>query len=246
MKESTVTKKVGLAFPRSCRGCVDFFFLRCYNIPVAIRVVFFDCDGTLTKVKSSWEYLHRRFGLWEKKADQYQQLFRQGTINYEEFCQRDALLWKGRSFSSVHEVVCEIPYQAGARACVDGLRARGVCTIMVSAGLSFLVNKVRGELGIDKALSNHLVVEKGCLTGEVRLEVHHDDKGRIVQGLLSSLGFSAMEAAAVGDGEGDRGMFEAVGVPIGFHPQQSLSPLLRHVLSDHSLLPVLSVVDQYG
>jgi phosphoserine phosphatase len=55
-----------------------------------IKIVFFDCDGTLTKVKSSWEYLHRRLELWTDKADAYQVLFREGKIDYNEFCRKDA------------------------------------------------------------------------------------------------------------------------------------------------------------
>ena len=43
-----------------------------------IKVVFFDCDGTLTKTKSSWEYLHRRLNLWTKNADTYQALIPRG------------------------------------------------------------------------------------------------------------------------------------------------------------------------
>ncbi|MCX5802835.1 MAG: hypothetical protein NTU69_04770 [Proteobacteria bacterium] len=47
-----------------------------------IIIAFLDCDGTLTKVKSSWEYLHRRLGLWKNNADSYQKLFREGEIDY--------------------------------------------------------------------------------------------------------------------------------------------------------------------
>ena len=53
---------------------------------MATKIVFLDCDGTLTKVKSSWEYLHRRLELWTENADEYQELFRQGRIDYHEFC----------------------------------------------------------------------------------------------------------------------------------------------------------------
>jgi phosphoserine phosphatase len=78
-----------------------------------IKIVFFDCDGTLTKVKSSWEHLHRKLGLWTDKADAYQVLFREGKIDYNEFCRKDAFLWKGLSVDKVNEIVEEIPYQRG-------------------------------------------------------------------------------------------------------------------------------------
>jgi phosphoserine phosphatase len=213
---------------------------------VSIRVVFFDCDGTLTRVRSSWEYLHRRLGLWEKKADRYQELFRSGAIDYERFCELDSLLWKGTALSAAEEVAAEIPYQAGACACVEGLRARGIYTVIVSTGLSLIVDRAQRELAVDRAFSNGLVARAGFLTGEFDLAVHFDAKGRIVADLLASLGLSRKEAAAVGDGEGDRGMFEAVGTAIGFHPQETLLPILSHTLQDHSLLPLLSIVDAYG
>lgn len=227
-------------------GLVDFCFLRCYNISVAIRVVFFDCDGTLTRVRSSWEYLHRRLGLWESGAHKYQDLFRQGLIDYEEFCRRDALLWRGMPAASVHEVISEIPYQTDAQGCIEALKARGIYTVMVSTGLSFLVDKVKVELGIDEAFSNDLVVEDGVLTGEIRLSVAHDGKGRVVKDLLALRCLSPEEAAAVGDGEGDRDMFQAVGLAIGFHPHEALAPALGHALFSRSLLPVGDIVDSHG
>lgn len=64
--------------------------MACYKDFMAIRIVFFDCDGTLTKVKSSWQYLHERLGLWDDHADAFQHRYRAGEIDYEEFCRRDA------------------------------------------------------------------------------------------------------------------------------------------------------------
>ncbi len=78
---------------------------------MATRIVFLDCDGTLTTVKSSWEYLHRRLNLWNGNADEYQTLFRQGVIDYREFCRRDALLWRGLSVGDLKSMIGEIPYQ---------------------------------------------------------------------------------------------------------------------------------------
>ena len=75
---------------------------------MVIKAVFFDCDGTFTKVKSSWEYIHRRLNIWNDYADEYQMLFREGKIDYEEFCRKDALLWKGLSVDEVMKIVSSI------------------------------------------------------------------------------------------------------------------------------------------
>jgi HAD superfamily PSPase-like hydrolase len=127
---------------------------------MGIKVIFFDCDGTLTKVKSSWEYIHRGLGIWENRADEYQRLFRKGLIDYDEFCRRDALLWKGLALGKVMELVNQIPYRAGAKETVSALRGMGVFTAIISTGLSFLVERARAELGIDAAVSNELLTEK--------------------------------------------------------------------------------------
>lgn len=184
---------------------------------MAIRIVFLDCDGTLTTVKSSWEYLHRRLGLWSDNADEYQTLFRQGAIDYHEFCRRDALLWRGLSVGDVEAVIGEISYQPGARDLIRSLKAAGVVTVIVSTGLSLLVEKVRRELSVDLSFSNDLLSRDGSLSGEISIHVDYDLKGPIVRRTLERLGLSPAEASAIGDGEGDRGMFEEVGLPIGFN-----------------------------
>ncbi|MBP1747701.1 MAG: Phosphoserine phosphatase [Deltaproteobacteria bacterium] len=184
---------------------------------MATKIVFLDCDGTLTKVKSSWEYLHRRLELWTENADEYQALFRQGRIDYHEFCRRDALLWKGLPLDTVMPIIHDIPYQPGAREFVGSLKGAGIITVIISTGLSFLVDRVKRELEIDRSFSNDLVVSQNVLSGEIRINVDYDMKGAIVRAMLHDLGFKFDEASAIGDGEGDKGMFEEVGLPIGFN-----------------------------
>jgi phosphoserine phosphatase len=199
---------------------------------MANKIAFLDCDGTLTTVKSSWEHLHRRLGLWTENADEYQALFRQGSIDYHEFCRRDALLWKGLKLDSVLPVLNDIPYQPGARDLVRSLKKAGIITVIISTGLSFLVEKVKNELGIDRTFANDLLVARGVLSGEIRINVDYDMKGDIVRATLWDLGLAFDEASAIGDGEGDKGMFEAVGLPIAFNingNSASLPGRTRHI-----------------
>jgi len=209
---------------------------------MAIKIVFLDCDGTLTTVKSSWEYLHRRLGLWDNHADEFQRLFREGKIDYHEFCRRDALLWKGTPLESVIAVIDEIPYHDGARELMDWLRSEGIVSIILSTGLSFLVERVRKELGIARALSNELLVREGFLTGEIRIHIEYDSKGYWVQELLSSMGMTRDEAAAVGDGEGDKGMFESVGLSIGYHPHPGILHALDYAVYNGSLFSLVNIM----
>ncbi|HOP85233.1 MAG TPA: HAD-IB family phosphatase [Syntrophorhabdaceae bacterium] len=181
---------------------------------MGIRVAFLDCDGTLTKVKSSWEYLHRRLNIWDGLAVQYQELFRAGKIDYVEFCERDAFLWKGLTIEKVMDIISEIKYREGAKTLVEFLKSLNVYTVIVSTGISLVVEKVKKELGIDLALSNELLSENGVLTGAVKINVEFNKKDRVVKKILNTFNFEKKHACAIGDGEGDEGLFNAVNLAI--------------------------------
>jgi phosphoserine phosphatase len=210
-----------------------------------LKIIFFDCDGTLTSVKSSWEYLHRRLGLWDNNADEFQRLFREGRIDYYQFCKRDALLWKGLSLQRVMAVIDEIPYHEGVKELTGWLRREGIVSVILSTGLSFLVDRVKEELGISRAISNDLLVRKGRLTGEIKIHVEHDNKGYWVRRILNELGLTSEDAAAIGDGEGDRGMFESVGLSIGYTPHPLVLPFVNHVIYNGSLASVADILTQH-
>jgi phosphoserine phosphatase len=212
---------------------------------MAVKIAFLDCDGTLTRVKSSWEYLHRRLEIWDDKADEFQKLFRAGAIDYHEFCRRDALLWKGLPVSLVKEMVEDIPYHEGSREAIEAMRAMGIHTVIVSTGLSLLVDRVRDDLGIHMALSNDLMSENGKLTGDIRINVDYEKKGVLVEKILAERGLTPADACAVGDGLGDMGMFKAVTLPIGFHPEESMLPHLRHASYGDSFMDVVDIVKRH-
>jgi phosphoserine phosphatase len=228
---------------------------------MSAKIVFFDCDGTLTTVKSSWQYLHERLDLWDGQADEFQRLFRAGEIDYREFCRRDAALWKGLPEGRVLDIVGEIPYHDGVRETMETLKTQDIRTVVLSTGLSFLVERVRRELRIDAAVANDLIVEDGMLTGEIRLRVAHDeaagadsqaegltgifqvqDKGYWVRSMLRRYGLKKADAAAVGDSEGDRSMFGEVGIAVGYHPSAGVLPFLHHALHNGSFKEVFEVL----
>ena len=209
---------------------------------MAIRVVFFDCDGTLTKVKSSWEYIHRRLNIWDNHADEHQMLFREGKINYGEFCRSDALLWMGLSLTDVVEIIKEIPYQEGAGETVATLRGMGIFTVILSTWLSFLVNSVRDDLGVHMSLSNDLLVENGVLTGGTAINVQYNKNGYWVNKVLKEKGLNRLASCAVGDGEGDGDMFDAVSISIMYGSDNSVAPSSVYTIHGGSLTKVVEII----
>lgn len=207
-----------------------------------IKVAFLDCDGTLTKVRSSWEYLHKELGLWDENADEFQELFRAGEIDYHEFCRRDARLWRGLSVPEVREIVGRIPYRDDAMQTVENLKKMGVVTVIISSGLSLLVDRVQADLAIDLAVSNELVAHEGYFTGDVRINVGYNCKDRIVANVLRDLGLKKEESCAVGDGDGDRSMFDTVGLPINLATEGKMGECPEHAHSVTNLADVIELV----
>lgn len=218
---------------------MDFLRLSCYKVTMGVKIVFFDCDGTLTEVKSSWQYLHERLGLWDENADEYQRLFREGRIDYHEFCRRDAALWKGLPESRILEIMEEIGYRQGVKEAMAALKASRITTVILSTGLASLVMRAKRDLGVTYAKANELVVEGGVVTGAIRINVEHDKKGPWVRKILRRLALGKQDAAAVGDGEGDLGMFEEVGLTIGCHPNEKIAPIVDHAFYNGSFIEIV-------
>jgi len=211
-----------------------------------IKIAFFDCDGTLTKIKSSWEYIHRRLNIWDNHADEYQRLFHLGLIDYDEFCKRDALLWKGKRLNDLVDILNEIPYQEGAPETVSALKKMDIYTVILSTGLSIAVERVRDELGIDMSVSNDLVVKDGLFTGETRINVCYNKKGYWVNRILKEMGEDTLSACAIGDGEGDADMFSAVNLSILYKPYDHISLPVSHTIHNGPLTKILDVIRGYN
>jgi phosphoserine phosphatase len=185
---------------------------------VTWRAILFDLDGTLTPVRSSWQFIHERLAMWSGRAERHQELFHQGRISYEEFCRLDACEWKGLPVRRLEEVAREIGYRPGIETLVAEVRKAGLRTGIISTGLTLLADRVREELGFDDAQANHLDVVDGAIGGTVQVRVRHGRKDLAVRRFCRRFHLDPREVIAVGDTAGDISMFEAAGYAIAFHP----------------------------
>lgn len=188
------------------------------------KLMVFDLDGTLTTEKSIWEHIHRVLGTWENHAEAFQRLFLNDCICYEEFCERDATVWKGMSLSGLRRITDSVPYQEGAHQLTAYLRSKGLKLAAVSSGLSILARRIEADLGLDFSVANDLLVEKGIVTGKVRVNVAHNGKGCWMKKLMGQLGVQPHETMAMGDSLGDLAMFAFAGFRVAFN---SSSPELN-------------------
>jgi len=136
----------------------------------------------------------------------------------------------------------EIGYRQGVREAMATLRARGVLTVILSTGLASLVDRAKRDLAVTYAVANELIIEGGVVTGEVRIHVEHDRKDLWVRKILKRFGLERHEAAAVGDGEGDLGMFEEVGLTIGCHPNEKIAGIVDHAFHNGSFVDIVEML----
>jgi len=183
----------------------------------AYKLALFDLDGTLTKEKSIWQYIHVRLGKWYGFAERYQERFLAGDISYEQFCELDAQVWKGMGVEEVMKIVETVPFYPGVDELTTYLKVKGLKLAVVSSGLSLLSDWVHKRHGFDFSVSNDLLHEAGVLTGKVRIKVHYDQKAAWVGKILEQFGLNPEESIAIGDSLGDKDMFQMAGFSVAFN-----------------------------
>lgn len=182
------------------------------------KLAVFDLDGTLTRERSIWEYIHKRLGTWYGFAERFQERFLRGEISYEEFCHLDAQVWKGLKTEDLFGLVRAVPFREGIDPLIDHLKRKGLKLALVSSGLSLLSDWVREKYGFDEAIANELLHEGGILTGKVRVHVYHDGKAVWVRKMLQRFDVAAEEMIAMGDSRGDLDMIQMAGFSIALNP----------------------------
>jgi phosphoserine phosphatase len=186
-----------------------------------LRLVALDMDGTLVDVPSSWAMVHAHFGA--ENAEGLRR-FMAYEIDDLEFVRTDVRIWwryrPNLHIDDIAAILAAAPIMPGARSLIDGLRARGVRTAIISGGIDVLAHRVARELGIDVSLANGFRLDaEGRLTGEgiVRVPIHR--KEDVLADLQAQLGIGPSETASVGNSEIDVGLFRRSRMGIAFLPE---------------------------
>ena len=204
------------------------------------KLALFDLDGTLTKEKSIWQYIHVKLGKWYGFADRYQERFLAGDISYEQFCELDAQVWKGMRVEELTHIVETVPFYPGVDELINHLKKKGLKLGMVSSGLSVLSDWVHRRYGFDYSVSNDLIHENGTLTGKVRIQVYYDQKAAWVSKILNQFGVRPEESIAIGDSLGDMDMLQMAGFSVAFNSScQDLDQIADVCIKNQNLADII-------
>ncbi len=189
-------------------------------MPRRIAIVLFDMDGVLARIKSSWAYLHKYFGV-DREAEEIKRLYEEGRIDYIEWMRLDTSLWaKARGGcvprSELEEALSRVPIDPYLPRLGYELHRRGLLIGIVSSGIDLLARRVARRLGADVWVANRLSFDKrGCLVpGGVPLV--GTDKVPVTRRILGELGIPPERAMFVGDSVFDRSVMRLVGYPVAY------------------------------
>lgn len=185
------------------------------------KLVAFDMDGVLVDIVSSWVHVHQRFGV---NNDHSLAAYLRGEIDDQEFIRRDIALWKsadpGVTAAKIRSMLADAPIMNGAAELMAGLRRMGCKTVIVSAGIDLLSERVAEELGMDLQFANGMRThDDGRLSGEGIFRVMLTDKGRTVAEAAEMFGVGPDDIVSVGNSRYDVSMFERSALGIAFCPE---------------------------
>ncbi|MDR3282680.1 MAG: HAD-IB family phosphatase [Candidatus Methanoplasma sp.] len=208
-------------------------------------LVCFDMDGTLTKLRSSWCWLHNCFGV--DNEDAYQ-AFVNGEIDEPEFMRRDIALWKGacpdirigdlvRHFQSM-------PLIDGIQETVACLRENGIRSVIISGGIDTAAKMLKEEFGFDDFVADEICSHAdGSLTGEGKMNVDLSDKGIWVREFMNRYGTTMNRTVSVGNSFTDISMFNNSGMSIAFNPVDVYTEeAATHVVKSSNISEILDLI----
>jgi len=106
----------------------------------------------------------------------------------------------------------------GLEALMDGLKAAGCRTAILSGGFTFFGSYLQERLGFDHLCANNLEIAGGVLTGRLASEiVDGARKAKELKDFAGRVGIPLTEAVAVGDGANDLPMLAVAGTGVAFH-----------------------------
>ena len=183
-------------------------------------MVAFDLDGVIVAERSSWEWVHKAFGVDNSHS---LKAFCDGKINDQEFMQTDIAMWHDLNpevnLSHIKDILLKATINKGSVETVQALKEQGVKTVIISGGIDLLADHVGELCGVDKVMSNGLAAdENGKLTGDGILRVELRDKARILRELLEEFNVAPEKCAAVGNSWVDISMFQVAKFGIAFNP----------------------------
>ncbi len=209
------------------------------------ELVCFDMDGTLTKFRSSWCWVHHTFGVDNEDS---LNAFHDGLIDEPEFMRRDIALWKNLkpdvSIHDITKIMQGLPLTGGIQETIAALDFEGIKSVIVSGGIDIAAKMIAEEFGFDDYAADGLEFhEDGRLTGEGIVYVNLNDKGKTVREFQKKYCVGKEKTVSIGNSRTDVSMFRESALSIAFNPLDDyVIEAADAVIHSENLSDVLDVI----
>ena len=202
------------------------------------RLVCFDMDSTLIEAEVIDE-LAKAAGVGEEVA-KITEAAMQGELDFNESFKRRMALLKGLDEKVLSEIADNLPLTEGAEKLVRTLSKLGYKTAILSGGFDYFGKYLQKKLGIDYVYANHLEIENGKLTGNVKgTIVNGQRKAELLRHLAEQENISLEQVVAVGDGANDLPMLGIAGLGIAFRAKPLVKAEAEQAISTMGLDAIL-------
>ncbi|WP_342303978.1 phosphoserine phosphatase SerB [Methanolobus sp. ZRKC5] len=206
-----------------------------------IKLVVFDMDSTLIDAETIDELAHAA-GVGDEVASITEKAMR-GELDFSHALFERVRLLKGLSLDNAHDALDKMPFMPGAKILVDYLKSHGYKTAMISGGFTIAAERVGETLGMDHVVSNELLVDEGCLTGEVRGPLTGQcSKEHVLEEISRKYGVEPEDCIVVGDGANDICIFKRAKYAIAFNSKPILHEHADIVITEKNLEAVIPVI----
>ncbi|KAK3331045.1 HAD-like domain-containing protein [Apodospora peruviana] len=165
-----------------------------------------------------------------------------GELEFDSAFRERVKLLTGLPATIFEELRSVLDVTNGVRPLLRALKRLGVKTAVLSGGFLPLTSWLAGELGIDYAHANEVVIDKatGRLTGEVKGRiVGKERKCELLLEIAAKEGIALEQVVAVGDGANDLLMMDAAGLGVAWNAKPRVQMEASARLNGDSLLDLL-------
>ncbi|KAM7220085.1 HAD-like domain containing protein [Rhypophila decipiens] len=165
-----------------------------------------------------------------------------GELEFDSAFRERVKLLTGLPSSIFEELRSVLDVTNGVRPLLRALKRLGVKTAVLSGGFLPLTSWLAGELGIDYAHANKVVIDEttGRLTGEVKGRIVGKERKReLLLEIAEKEGIALEQVVAVGDGANDLLMMEAAGLGVAWNAKPTVQMEASARLNGDSLLDLL-------
>ena len=215
-----------------------------------LRLALFDMDSTLINEEVIDE-LARSIGISDAVSAITARAMN-GDIDFATSLSERVAMLKGVRANVWEDLKKTVTIATGARELVKGLKEKGVVTGVVSGGFIPMAEWLKGELGLDFAFANHLLVKdptvdlpyphlSGLLDPKYPI-VTPELKRETLKSLATDHAIPLSETLAVGDGSNDLLMLGTAGLGIAWNAKEKVQIRAPMRLNGDSLADILYMI----